>query len=131
MNKLDTIKEKVNAAEDFSRKIWLAGLGAYGKSYEEVVGRIENLNTESTKVFDSLVTKGEKLEAKGKEIIKDKADFNVNSRVNEIREKLGMNAKGTDERISELSAKIDTLTEVVTKLVATPAKRATKTAAKS
>ncbi|RLA00668.1 MAG: hypothetical protein DRQ47_09205, partial [Gammaproteobacteria bacterium] len=87
MNKLDTIKEKVNAAEDFSRKIWLAGLGAYGKSYEEVVGRIENLNTESTKVFDSLVTKGEKLEAKGKEIIKDKADFNVNSRVNEIREK--------------------------------------------
>ena len=29
MTKLDSIKGKVNEAEEFARKIWLAGLGAY------------------------------------------------------------------------------------------------------
>ena len=33
MTKLDSIKGKVNEAEEFGRKIWLAGLGAYGKKF--------------------------------------------------------------------------------------------------
>lgn len=121
MTKLKSIKDKVNVAEEFYRKIWLAGLGAYGKSYDEVTDRIENLNTESSKAFESLVGKGEKLEAKGKKIIKDKTDFNITNRVSEIREKLGMNNNSTNDKIDELSAKIDALTEVVAQLV-TPKK---------
>ena len=30
MTTTDTIKGKINEAEDMARKIWLAGLGAYG-----------------------------------------------------------------------------------------------------
>jgi len=116
MTKLDSIKEKVTVAEDFARKIWLAGLGAYGKSYDEVQDRVENLNTEASKVFDELVVKGEKLEAEAKTKIKEKTDINVKDRVAEVREKLGMNSKSNSEKIDDLTAKIEALTDSVAKL---------------
>lgn len=116
MTKLDSMKEKVTAAEDFARKIWLAGLGAYGKSYDEVQERVEDLNTEASKVFEELVSKGEKLEAEAKDKFKQKADLKVKQRVSEVREKLGMNSTETHAKIDELTAKIDALTEIVAKL---------------
>lgn len=33
---IDIIKGKINEVEDMVRKIWLVGLGVYGKSVEEV-----------------------------------------------------------------------------------------------
>ncbi len=123
MAKLDSIKEKVNVAEDFARKIWLAGLGAYGKGYDEAKGRFEELNTDAAKVFEDLVGKGEKLEADAKqkfqektEEFKTKADLNISERVAEVRQKLGLNANDNEDKIDELSAKIDALTEIVEKL---------------
>lgn len=117
MTKLDSIKEKVTQAEEFARKIWLAGLGAYGKSFDEVTGRVENLNGEAAKVFEELVAKGEKIEAGAKDKFKAKADrLQVKARVNEVREKLGMNDKSNSEKIDELTAKIDALTATVAKL---------------
>ena len=44
MTNLDSIKEQVSVAEDFARKIWLAGLGAYGKSYDEIQDRVSNID---------------------------------------------------------------------------------------
>jgi hypothetical protein len=35
MTTTDTIKGKINEAEEMARKIWLAGLGAYGKSFQQ------------------------------------------------------------------------------------------------
>ncbi|MFT5671259.1 MAG: polyhydroxyalkanoate synthesis regulator phasin, partial [Glaciecola sp.] len=66
MSNIDKIKETASTAEEMARKIWLAGLGAYGKGYEEVKGRIEALSTDSNKLFDELVVKGQKLETEGK-----------------------------------------------------------------
>ena len=43
MTKLENIKSKVNDAEEFARKIWLAGLGAYGKSLDEVQSNFEKI----------------------------------------------------------------------------------------
>ena len=71
MNNIDMIKEKAATAEEMARKVWLAGLGAYGKGYEEVKGRFEALSTDSNKLFDELVVKGEKLEAEGKDKVKE------------------------------------------------------------
>jgi len=123
MAKLDSIKEKVNLAEDFARKIWLAGLGAYGKGYDEAKGRFEELNTDASKVFEELVGKGEKLEADAKQKFQDKAeefktkaDLNISERVAEVRQKLGLNANDNEDKIDELSAKIDALTDIVEKL---------------
>ncbi|MCY7296830.1 phasin-related domain-containing protein [Alteromonas sp. a30] len=116
MTKLDAIKSKVSTAEEFARKIWLAGLGAYGKSFDEVQGQYEKLNTEAGKMFNELVTKGEQLEGEAKGKIKEKT--NIESRVAEVRSKLGLDKQSNDEKIAELSAKIDALTTAVAKLSA-------------
>jgi len=104
MTTTDTIKGKINEAEEMARKIWLAGLGAYGKSVEEAQGRYEKLSEEANKMFDELVTKGE--------------TNDVENRVADVRKKLGLDSEPADQRIEELSAKIDALTEAVAKLAA-------------
>ncbi len=119
MNNIDNIKAKANAAEDFAHKIWLAGLGAYGKGFDEAKGKFEELNAAASKLFNELVAKGETLEAEAKEKIietqtelTDKAD----ERIAKVRDSLGLGDSSTDDKIAELSDKIDALTEIVEKL---------------
>ncbi len=114
MTKFEALKSKVSEAEEVARKIWLAGLGAYGKSFDEAQGRYEKLSAEAGKVFDELVSKGEKLETEAKEKFKAKAK--VEARVAEVRKKLGLDKPSTEQKVDELSAKIDALTEAVAKL---------------
>ncbi len=127
MTNIDKIKETASTAEDMARKVWLAGLGAYGKGYEEVKGRIESLSTDSNKLFDELVAKGQKLETEGKgkvEEVKNEvvAKTEIESRIETVRAKLGFNSNNdNDQKIEELSSKIDALTAAVAKLAAKPA----------
>jgi polyhydroxyalkanoate synthesis regulator phasin len=123
MNNIDMIKEKASTAEEMARKVWLAGIGAYGKGYEEVKGRFEALSTDSNKLFDELVLKGEKLETEGKDKVKDvsakvAAKAEIENRIETVRTKLGLNNTESDTKIEELNAKIDALTEAVAKLAA-------------
>ncbi|GAB5379954.1 MAG: hypothetical protein Alis3KO_14970 [Aliiglaciecola sp.] len=123
MNNIEMIKETAANAEEMARNIWLAGIGAYGKGYEEVKGRIETLSTDSNKVFAELVAKGEKIEAQGKvkvEEVKTKVaeKTEIEARVESLRTKLGFNKTDADQKIEELNAKIDALTDVVAKLAA-------------
>jgi polyhydroxyalkanoate synthesis regulator phasin len=126
MSNIDKIKETASTAEEMARKIWLAGLGAYGKGYEEVKGRIEALSTDSNKLFDELVVKGQKLETEGKgkvEEVKNEvvAKTEIESRIETVRAKLGLNSTDNDQKIEELSTKIDALTAAVAKLATQPA----------
>ncbi|MFT6776633.1 MAG: polyhydroxyalkanoate synthesis regulator phasin [Paraglaciecola sp.] len=123
MNNIDMIKEKASTAEEMARKVWLAGIGAYGKGYEEVKGRFEALSTDSNKLFDELVLKGEKLETEGTDKVKDvsakvAAKAEIENRIETFRTKLGLNNTESDTKIEELNAKIDALTEAVAKLAA-------------
>ena len=125
MSNIDMIKEKAASAEEIARKVWLAGLGAYGKGYEEVKGRFETLSTDSNKLFDELVIKGEKLETEGKgkvEEVKTKvvAKTEIETRIETVRTKLGLNNTDSDKKIEELSDKIDALTAAVAKLASKP-----------
>ncbi|MGK0405640.1 MAG: polyhydroxyalkanoate synthesis regulator phasin [Oleispira sp.] len=123
---IDKIKETATSAEEMARKIWLAGLGAYGKGYEEVKGRIESISTDSNKLFDELVAKGEKLEVEGKDKVKQVKDdvlakTEIESRIETVRSKFGF-AKAEDNndtKIEDLSSKIDALTAAVAKLATT------------
>jgi polyhydroxyalkanoate synthesis regulator phasin len=126
MNNIDMIKEKAATAEEMARKVWLAGLGAYGKGYEEVKGRFEALSTDSNKLFDELVVKGEKLESEGKGKVKDVqtkvvAKTEIETRIETVRTKLGLNNTDTETKIEELNTKIDALTAAVAKLATKPA----------
>lgn len=121
MNNIEMMKEKATVAQQTARKVFLAGLGAYGKGFEETKGRFENLSADSNKMFAELVKKGESLETEGKNKFVEakskvvaKADFN--NRVEALRTKLGLNQSEEDLVIEELNAKIDALTEVVAKL---------------
>ena len=123
MSNIDKIKETAASAEEMARKVWLAGLGAYGKGYEELAGRFDSLSAESNKLFDELVSKGEKLEAEGKEKVESvknevAAKTELESRIEAVRSKLGLNATDSDQKIEELSAKIDALTAAVALLSA-------------
>jgi polyhydroxyalkanoate synthesis regulator phasin len=128
MSNIDKIKETTTSAEEMARKIWLAGLGAYGKGYEEVKGRFESLSTDSNKLFDELVVKGEKLEVEGKDKVKQVKDdvlakTEIESRIETVRSKLGFgkaeNNTENDTKIEDLSSKIDALTAAVAKLATT------------
>ena len=123
MNNIDMIKEKAATAEEMARKVWLAGIGAYGKGYEEVKGRFEALTTDSNSLFDELVVKGEKLESEGKGKVKEvqtkvAAKVEIETRIETVRTKLGLNKTDSDTKIEELNAKIEALTAAVAKLAA-------------
>jgi polyhydroxyalkanoate synthesis regulator phasin len=123
MNNIDMIKEKAATAEEMARKVWLAGIGAYGKGYEEVKGRFEAFTTDSNSLFDELVVKGEMLESEGKGKVKEvqtkvAAKVEIETRIETVRTKLGLNKTESDTKIEELNAKIEALTAAVAKLAA-------------
>ena len=120
MNSIDMIKEQATVAQETARKVFLAGLGAYGKGFEEAKGRFETLNTDSNLMFANLVKKGESLETEGKskfEEAKSKitAKADINNRVVAVRSKLGLDQNEAGLKIEELNAKIDALTSRVAK----------------
>lgn len=133
MSNIEMIKDKASQAEVMTRKVFLAGLGAYTKSFEETKSRFESLSTESSKLFSDLVAQGEKLETQGKNKFTEAqtklsaklsaklfAKADLNTRVEALRSKLGLNKTDADQKIEALNGKIDSLTAAVAKLTAKP-----------
>ena len=127
----DYIPNWVENVEKSSRKIWLAGLGAYS-----------NISNDGDEIFDKLVSDGEKAEehlksefgksyesithsaavaAKSKvELVKDKA-LNAWSEVEQLVDRQIKNAKTkfsskSQEEIELLHKKIDSLTDELNKI---------------
>ena len=48
---------------EMAHKIWLAGVGAYGKAYDTALANAATFNKQSTELFDELVKRGETIEA--------------------------------------------------------------------
>ena len=120
MNNIEMIKDKASQAEVMTRKVFLAGIGAYGKSFESSKNRFESLTTESNKMFTDLVARGEKLETESRSKFaevqtKISAKADLNKRVAVLRSKFGLNPTDADEKIEALNAKIDLLTAAVAK----------------
>ncbi len=127
MTNLEKIKETATTTEEMARKVWLAGLGAYGKGYDELTGRMETISNESNKLFEELVAKGQKLEEEGREKAKSMTD-DVKTRTkfdagfSSILSTFGLKDTETEQKLEELSAKIDALTDTVSKLMETEKK---------
>jgi hypothetical protein len=114
MTNLDRVNSTIETAEEVARKIWLAGLGAYGKSFEEMQTQYEKMNDETSRLFGELVSKGEKLAADTKK--KFKKTTSIEKRVEDLRKMLGLGDSGIDAKIDELSKKVDALTVAVKKI---------------
>ncbi|WP_017930987.1 phasin family protein [Robiginitomaculum antarcticum] len=82
------------STSDTARRIWLAGIGAYGRAFTEAQGAIKDVTGKSSAVFDELVQKGQVFEAvgkaKGKEIVSKAQvpDIDIDSRIKSMREKI-------------------------------------------
>lgn len=147
--KKPTTKENhswVGKVEEYSRKIWLAGLGVYSK-----------IDTDGSKLFDTLVKDGEKAEKVAKDAGHKVAEgvkastSSARSRVEDVKdlalEKWGEFEEAFDKRLNSaitrlgvpsreevkaLHAKVETLTKHIEKLTAAAAKvTATKAPAAS
>lgn len=126
----------VDKVEEYSRKIWLAGLGVYSK-----------VDTDGSKLFDSLVKEGEKAEKLTKAAAPKSTKSSARSKVEDVKDlalgKWGELEEAFDKRLSKaisrlgvpsrdevkaLHAKVETLTKHIEKLTAAAAKvAATKT----
>lgn len=62
-SKAERIGKAVEAGTaDMAHKIWLAGVGAYGKAYDTALESAQTFNKQSTELFDELVKRGEEIE---------------------------------------------------------------------
>ena len=131
---------KTPTDKDTIRKIWLAGIGAYGRAVTEAKGAVDTLAGKGSEVFDELVQKGEILESvgkfkaselvgKGKAAVGDiKPDFELDDRIAKMRARLtGAEEKRDDRlaaRVDQLEAKLDAILEKLDIGDATPKKKA-------
>lgn len=72
--KLKVIEKTATAAqaEDMARKIWLAGVGAYGRMFAEAGDRVGKAAGSANELFEQLVARGEALE----DVVRDRLESN-------------------------------------------------------
>lgn len=122
---------------DMARRIWLAGIGAYGKAFEEsrdaIRGFGSNVSGTTSDMFENLAEKGEKIEMaakiKGAQLAGKASDLNANlgidERIQAMRDRLS--GGDDDDRIAAVEARlsaIETKLDMLIKQTAKP-KRAT------
>ncbi len=139
----DNKNKAPNKNTDTARKIWLAGIGAYGRAFSEMQEGLSKAGKSTSKVFDELVQKGEVLETivthKGKEALDKVSDkmgdvsdsFDVDERIATMRERLKRGYGGGDNsdsndveaRLDVIEAKLDAVLKLL-KPKPAPRKRA-------
>jgi polyhydroxyalkanoate synthesis regulator phasin len=131
------LARKPHHSADTARKIWLAGIGAYGRAFSEAQESIAKLTDESARVFDDLVAKGEEIEKKveeqGRKVAAQVAPgaHSLDDRIRRMRERIGVGIGiGDDhaslaEEVSELRARVARLEALLETAPAKPAKRKT------
>lgn len=86
MNDIKDIKKAYEKTEEMGRKIWLAGLGAYGQSLDSVQNNCGKVNSETRSLFEKLVARGEELESNTLKSIHDTRDNAVKKTSSKIQE---------------------------------------------
>ena len=123
-------------AGDMARKIWLAGIGAYGRAFSDAQESLAKVSDETSKYFEDLVRRGEEIEdaveTRGRELaerVKSPA-VSMEDRIKEMREKLKLGAVGGDNRIDALENRLDAIEEKIDQLLAASAPKKRKSAKK-
>lgn len=129
-------------ANDVAKSIWLAGLGAYGKAFDEAVSQYDKVSKETSKLFDELVEKGRALDSTGQEKLaeaKSKTATSLEERLNKVKNSVnlsglsvgvGNDVAALEEKIDVLAAKVDAILDSLGATVAPAAskRRAAKSA---
>ncbi len=108
---------KSQHSADTARRIWLAGIGAYGRAFTEAQEQVAKLTGESARVFDDLVAKGEEIERKvdeGRRRMAERmgpAGGAFEERIKKMRERIGLigDDSALEERVAALEARVAAL----------------------
>lgn len=128
--------DKMMSGTDVARKVWLAGLGAYGKAINTSQGAAMKIGAEANKVFEDLVSKGAKLEETVEGAVEEtrkssqQARASVEERIRAMKSQFGLadgeNASSDNDRWDQLEAKLDSLEAKIDALIAGTSKQAPK-----
>ena len=116
-------KKTAVPAGDMARKIWLAGVGAYGRAFSDAQESLAKLSDETSKHFEDLVQRGEEIEdaveTRGRELAKrvTAPGFSMEDRIKEMREKLKLGAVGGESRLDEIEARLAAIEEKLDQLI--------------
>jgi hypothetical protein len=125
---METAMNNLKQLEALGRKTWLAGLGAIDSTKSFATKKVDDAITNTNELVSELIEKGEKVEADVQQ--KVNANLMLDQRVAALKQKLGLNESSTDEKVDELTAKVDALFVAVNDLIASE-KSAEKTSAKT
>ena len=106
-------------ASEIAKNIWLAGLGAYGKAFDEAQDRLDKASKEPPRLFKDLVRKGEELEDEVRESLssmRKSRTSSVEERIKKVRENFNLGVSGRGDDLAEINAKLDALTAKVDEL---------------
>ena len=109
-------EDKKRSNTETARRIWLAGIGAYGRAFTEAQEALKDVTGKGSEIFDDLVQKGEVIEKvveiKGKSMM-DKASvpsFDLDDRIHAMRSRLSRGDTeeyNFEDRLSAVEAKLD------------------------
>jgi len=112
-------KDVTDKASDIAKSIWLAGLGAYGKAFDEAQERYEKVSKDTTRMFDELVAKGKKLEDTTSTKLSNARNSTTTSleeRIAKVRHNLGFGQPSVEDlarQIEVLNEKLDLIMETI------------------
>ncbi len=122
------VKNTIDKTEELARKIWLAGLGAYGQGFNNIQGGYDKMSDKTRHFFDSLVEQGTKIEAEAKSTI-GKVEADAKSTIDKAGEKI----KAQGEKLKEqgkairkevvnlnVSARVEEIREKVSSKISMP-----------
>lgn len=128
--------KKKRKNSDTARRIWLAGIGAYGKAYTEAKETLKGVAGDGSEVFDDLVQKGQMIEMavgmKSKEMLGKAGvsdlkmpdlsmpDLHIDERIKKMRDRIKSSAGFDDgpepaatDRLDALEAKLDEILAIL------------------
>ena len=99
-------------AEDVARKIWLAGVGAYGRMFAEASDRVGKAAGTANDLFDQLVARGEVLE----DAVRERLEASDATR--KVADVIGKIQDYRTEQRAALKTRVETLRKVVDNTIA-------------
>jgi hypothetical protein len=147
MSEEKSIESGKDKAAGLVKSVWLAGLGAYGKTLDSAQGQIDTISGKVKEVetktgknfttfFEELVVKGKSLEEESQGKLseaKEKASVNYEELLTQLKsgvKSIGsfplakMTKSGSSEQLKDISTKLDEILEQVNKSAKPKAKRA-------
>jgi polyhydroxyalkanoate synthesis regulator phasin len=100
---------------DMARKIWLAGVGAYGRAFSEAQESLAKVTDDTSRVFDDLVARGEEIEdtveERGRALAKrvNAPARSFDERIRKMRARLTADDDDSGERVNVLEARLDAI----------------------